>query len=164
MAAPLRTIAPPKQQYLIVDGYNMIFAWEELKDIARDNLDAARQRLLDILSNYQGYKKCRLVVVFDGYKQKGSGGSKSDYHNIHVVYTKQDETGDMYIEKLLHDIGRNYAVRVATSDGLIQLSALRAGVLRISAQELWREVEWVGKQIDEMVRELNRKGTLSRKL
>lgn len=118
----------------------MIFAWEELKDIARDNLDAARQRLLDILSNYQGYKKCRLVVVFDGYKQKGSGGSKSDYHNIHVVYTKQDETGDMYIEKLLHDIGRNYAVRVATSDGLIQLSALRAGVLRISAQELWREV------------------------
>ena len=164
VAAPLRTIAPPKQQYLIVDGYNMIFAWEELKDIARDNLDAARQRLLDILSNYQGYKKCRLVVVFDGYKQKGSGGSKSDYHNIHVVYTKQDETGDMYIEKLLHDIGRNYAVRVATSDGLIQLSALRAGVLRISAQELWREVEWVGKQIDEMVRELNRKGTLSRKL
>ena len=164
VAAPLRTIAPPKQQYLIVDGYNMIFAWEELKDIARDTLDAARQRLLDILSNSQGYKKCRLVVVFDGYKQKGSGGSKSDYHNIHVVYTKQDETGDMYIEKLLHDIGRNYAVRVATSDGLIQLSALRAGVLRISAQELWREVEWVGKQIDEMVRELNRKGTLSRKL
>lgn len=161
-AAPQRTIAPPKQQYLIVDGYNMIFAWEELKDIARDNLDAARQRLLDILSNYQGYKKCRLVVVFDGYKQKGSPGSKEDYHGLHVVYTKQDETGDMYIEKLLHDIGRNYAVRVATSDGLIQLSALRAGVLRISAQELWREVEWVGQQIDEMVRELNRKGTLTR--
>ena len=160
-AAPLRTIAPPKQQYLIVDGYNMIFAWEELKDIARDNLDAARQRLLDILSNYQGYKKCRLVVVFDGYKLKGSPGSKSDYHNIHVVYTKQDETGDMFIEKLINDIGKNYAVRVATSDGLIQLSALRAGVLRISAQELWREVEWVGKQIDEMVRELNRKGNLT---
>ena len=161
VAAPLRTIAPPKQQYLIVDGYNMIFAWEELKDIARDNLDAARQRLLDILSNYQGYKKCRLVVVFDGYKLKGSPGSRSDYHNLHVVYTKEDETGDMFIEKLLHDIGKNYAVRVATSDGLIQLSALRAGVLRISAQELWREVEWVGKQIDEMVRELNRKGTLT---
>lgn len=161
VTAPLRTIAPPKQQYLIVDGYNMIFAWEELKDIARDNLDAARQRLLDILSNYQGYKKCRLVVVFDGYKLKGSPGSRSDYHNLHVVYTKEDETGDMFIEKLLHDIGKNYAVRVATSDGLIQLSALRAGVLRISAQELWREVEWVGKQIDEMVRELNRKGTLT---
>ncbi len=160
--APLRTIAPPKQQYLIVDGYNMIFAWEDLKAIARDNLDAARQRLLDVLSNYQGYKKCRLVVVFDGYKQKGSQGSKEDYNGVHVVFTKQDETGDMFIEKLIQDIGRNYAVRVATSDGLIQLSALRAGVLRISAQELRREVDWVEEQISDMVRELNRKGTLTR--
>ncbi|MCF0123580.1 MAG: NYN domain-containing protein, partial [Ruminiclostridium sp.] len=160
-ATPLRAIAPPKQQYLIVDGYNIIFAWEELKAIARDNLDAARQRLLDILSNYQGYKKCRLVVVFDGYLVKGGQGSRSDYNGLHVVYTRQDETGDMFIEKLIHDVGRNYAVRVATSDGLIQLSALRAGVLRISAQELWQEVEWVGKQIDKLVRELNRKGTLA---
>ena len=159
-SVPKRTIAPPKQQYLIVDGYNIIFAWDELKDIARDNLDAARQRLLDILSNYCGYKKCRLVVVFDGYKVKGGQGSRSDYHNIHVVYTKQDETGDMFIEKLVTDIGKNYSVRVASSDGLIQLTALRAGVLRISAQELWREVEFVGKQIDQMVHALNRKGNL----
>ena len=144
--APKRTIAPPKQQYLIVDGYNMIFSWDELKNLAKENLDAARQRLMDILSNY-----C-------GYKVKGGQGSRFDYHHIQVVYTKQDETGDMYIEKLLHDIGKNYAVRVATSDGLIQLSALRAGVLRLSAQELWREVEWVGQQIAEAVQRLNRKG------
>ncbi len=161
-AAPRRTIAPPKQQYLIVDGYNMIFAWDALKDLARENLDAARQRLMDILSNYQGYKQCRLVLVFDGYKVKGNPGTTFDYHHIHVVYTKQDETGDMFIEKLLQEIGRNYTVRVATSDGLIQLSALRAGVLRLSADELWREVEWVGRQIDQVLQTLNQKGRLSR--
>lgn len=161
-AAPRRTIAPPKQQYLIVDGYNMIFAWDALKDLARENLDAARQRLIDILSNYQGYKQCRLVLVFDGYKVKGNPGTTFDYHHIHVVYTKQDETGDMFIEKLLQEIGRNYTVRVATSDGLIQLSALRAGVLRLSADELWREVEWVGRQIDQVLQTLNQKGRLSR--
>ena len=161
-AAPRRTIAPPKQQYLIVDGYNMIFAWDALKDLARENLDAARQRLMDILSNYQGYKQCRLVLVFDGYKVKGNPGTTFDYHHIHVVYTKQDETGDMFIEKLLQEIGRNYTVRVATSDGLIQLSALRAGVLRLSADELWREVEGVGRQIDQVLQTLNQKGRLSR--
>ena len=159
--APEVTIAPPKQQYLIVDGYNMIFAWDELKDLAKENLDAARQRLMDILSNYAGYKGCRLVLVFDGYKVKGNPGTQEDYHHIHVVYTRQDETGDMFIEKLLQEIGKNYAVRVATSDGLIQLSALRAGVLRLSAQELWREVEWVGRQIDQAVAELNRRGNLA---
>lgn len=162
-STPKRTIAPPKQQYLIVDGYNMIFAWDELKDLARENLDAARQRLMDILSNYCGYKQCRLVLVFDGYKVKGGQGSRFDYHHIQVVYTKQDETGDMFIERLVSDIGKNYAVRVATSDSLIQLSALRAGVLRISAAELWREVEWVGKQIDQVIHQLNQKGTLSEK-
>jgi predicted RNA-binding protein with PIN domain len=160
--APKRTIAPPKQQYLIVDGYNMIFAWDELKDLAKENLDAARQRLMDILSNYQGYKGCQLVLVFDGYKVKGNAGTRLDYHHIHVVYTKQDETGDMYIEKLLQEIGRNYAVRVATSDGLIQLSALRNGVLRVSAQELYREVAWVGQQIQQAIRQLNDKGKLGK--
>lgn len=160
---PKRTIAPPKQQCLIVDGYNMIFAWDALKDLARENLDAARQRLLDILSNYRGYKQCRLVVVFDGYKVKGNAGTTTDYHQVQVVYTKQDETGDMFIEKLLQEIGKNYAVRVATSDGLIRLSALRAGVLRLSADELWREVEWVGRQIDQVVADLNRKGHLTQR-
>ncbi len=161
--APERTIAPPKQQYLIVDGYNMIFAWDTLKQLAHEDLDAARQRLLDILSNYAGYKQCRLVVVFDGYKVKGNAGTTTDYHHIQVVYTKQDETGDMFIEKLLQEIGKNYAVRVATSDGLIQLSALRAGVLRLSADELWREVEWVGRQIDQVLADLNRKGHLTQR-
>lgn len=160
-AAPKRTIAPPKPQYLIVDGYNMIFSWDILKELARDSLDTARQRLMDILSNYCGYKSCRLVLVFDGYKVKGNAGSTFDYHHIQVVYTKQDETGDLFIERLLQDIGKNYAVRVATSDSLIQLSALRAGVLRLSAKELWLEVEQVGRQIDQAIQELNQKGRIS---
>ena len=159
-AEPKRPIAPPKQQYWIVDGYNIIFAWDELRDLANENLDAARQRLMDILSNFAGYKACKLVLVFDGYKVKGNQGTKSDYNKIHVVYTKQDETGDMYIEKLVNDIGRNYAVKVASSDGLIQLSALRSGVLRVSANELKQEVEWVGRQIDEVIDQYNRRGTL----
>ena len=116
---------------------------------------------MDILSNYCGYKSCRLVLVFDGYKVKGNAGSTFDYHHIQVVYTKQDETGDMFIERLLQDIGKNYAVRVATSDSLIQLSALRAGVLRLSAKELWLEVEQVGRQIDQAIQELNHKGRIS---
>ena len=160
-AAPKRTIAPPKPQCLIVDGYNMIFSWDILKELARDSLDTARQRLMDILSNYCGYKSYRLVLVFDGYKVKGNAGSTFDYHHIQVVYTKQDETGDMFIERLLQDIGKNYAVRVATSDSLIQLSALRAGVLRLSAKELWLEVEQVGRQIDQAIQELNQKGRIS---
>ena len=160
-AAPKRTIAPPKPQCLIVDGYNMIFSWDILKELARDSLDTARQRLMDILSNYCGYKSCRLVLVFDGYKVKGNAGSTFDYHHIQVVYTKQDETGDLFIERLLQDIGKNYAVRVATSDSLIQLSALRAGVLRLSAKELWLEVEQVGRQIDQAIQELKQKGRIS---
>ena len=160
-ATPKRTIAPPKPQCLIVDGYNMIFSWDILKELARDSLDTARQRLMDILSNYCGYKSCRLVLVFDGYKVKGNAGSTFDYHHIQVVYTKQDETGDLFIERLLQDIGKNYAVRVATSDSLIQLSALRAGVLRLSAKELWLEVEQVGRQIDQAIQELNQKGRIS---
>lgn len=157
-AVPQRTIAPPKRQYLIVDGYNMIFAWDVLKDLAKDSLDAARQRLMDILSNYCAYKGCELVLVFDAYKVKGGQGSQFDYHHIHVVYTKENETGDLFIEKLVETIGQSYAVRVATSDALIQLSALRKGVLRISAAELWHEVETVGRQIDEAISLLNQNG------
>ena len=157
---PLRPIAPPKQQYLIVDGYNMIFAWEPLKTLAREDLDAARTQLMDILSNYSAYKGCQLALVFDAYKVKGGQGSRFDHHHIHVVYTKEGETGDMYIERLLQEIGRNYAVRVATSDALIQLSALRSGVLRLSAGELWQEVEWVGRQIDQAVAQWNQEGQI----
>ena len=153
-------IAPPKEKYLIVDGYNMIFAWDILRDLARDSIDAARQKLMDVLSNFRAFRGGQLVLVFDAYRVKGGQGSRSDYHGIHVVYTREDETGDMFIEKLVEEIGQSYAVRAATSDGLIQLAALRKGVLRISAAELWREVDAVGRQIDQAVDQWNRTGKL----
>jgi len=134
------TIRPPRQQYLVVDGYNIIFAWDELAQTAREDLDAARRGLLNVLSSYAGYKKHRLVVVFDGYKRKGSPGAKEQWNNLQVVYTAEGETADAYIEALVAQIGSNYAVRVATSDSLVQLSSLRSGVLRMSARELHREV------------------------
>ena len=140
-------IRPPRQSALIVDGYNMIFAWEALAQTATSDLEAARRQLLDTLSSYAGYKKCRLVVVFDGYKVKGNPGEKRHFHNIQVVYTKENETADAYIEGLASEIGSNYAVRVATSDGLVQLSSLRSGVLRISARELEEEVAFAQKEM-----------------
>ena len=136
----LRTIKPLKQQYLIVDGYNIIFAWDDLARIAKDDLEGARRQLCDRLSDYAGFKKCRIVVVFDGYKVKGNPGEKLQHHNIQVVYTKENETGDCYIESLVAQIGTNYNLRVATSDSLVQLGALRSGVLRMSARELWEEL------------------------
>ena len=146
-AAEQLTIRPPRQQYLIVDGYNIIFAWEELAALANDDLDAARRRLCDVLSSYAGYKKCNLVLVFDGYKQKGSPGSRAVWNNIRIVYTKEGETGDAYIESLVSEIGSNYTVRVATSDGLVQLSSLRSGVLRVSARELHEEIRIAEKEM-----------------
>ena len=134
-------IRTPRQKYIIVDGYNVIFAWDDLAVQAKDDLDAARRQLCDRLSSYAGFTKCRLVVVFDGYKQKGSPGEKSQFHNIQVVYTKEGQTADAYIEALAHEIGRDYAVRVASSDGLVQLSSFGSGVLRMSARELHEEVE-----------------------
>ena len=133
------TIRPPKQQYIIVDGYNMIFAWEELAQTAKSDLDAARRQLCDALSSYAGFRKCRLVLVFDGYKAKGNPGTREQIHNIQVVYTAEGETADAYIESLAAQIGSNYNVRIATSDGLVQLSGLRSGVLRMSARELHEE-------------------------
>ena len=135
------TIRAPRQKYIIVDGYNIIFAWEELAKQAQSDLDAARRRLCDILSSYAGFTKCRIVVVFDGYKQKGNPGEKTQFHNIQVVYTREGETCDAYIESLVHDIGSNYNLRVATSDSLVQLSIFRSGALRMSARELKEEVE-----------------------
>ena len=134
-------IRTPRQKYIIVDGYNIIFAWDDLAAQAKDDLDAARRQLCDRLSSYAGFTKCRLVVVFDGYKQKGNPGEKSQFHNIQVVYTKEGQTADAYIEALAHEIGRDYAVRVASSDGLVQLSSFGSGVLRMSARELHEEVE-----------------------
>ena len=134
-------IRTPRQKYIIVDGYNVIFAWDDLAAQAKDDLDAARRQLCDRLSSYAGFTKCHLVVVFDGYKQKGNPGEKSQFHNIQVVYTKEGQTADAYIEALAHEIGRDYAVRVASSDGLVQLSSFGSGVLRMSARELHEEVE-----------------------
>ena len=136
----LRSIKPLKQQYLIVDGYNIIFAWEDLAKIAKDDLEGARRQLCDRLSDYAGFRKSRVVVVFDGYKVKGNLGEKVQHHNIQVVYTKENETGDCYIESLVAQIGTNYNLRVATSDSLVQLGALRSGVLRMSARELREEL------------------------
>ena len=146
------TIAPPKNKYLIVDGYNIIFAWEELSELARSDLDAARRRLCDTLSSYAGYTKCRTVVVFDGYKQKGNPGEKSQFHNIQVVYTRERETADAYIEALVYETGGSYTVRVATSDALVQLSSFHSGALRVSARELKLEVEAAQKEMREHFR------------
>ena len=140
-AGELLTIRPPRQTAIIVDGYNIIFAWEHLSQTAATDLDAARRQLLDTLSSYAGFKKCRLVVVFDGHKVKGNFGEKAHFHNIQVVYTKENETADAYIEALAHQIGTNYNVKVATSDALVQLGSLRSGILRMSARELLEEVQ-----------------------
>ena len=146
-ATELLTIRPPKQQYLICDGYNLIFAWDDLAKTAQSDLEAARRQLCDRLCSYAAYKKCRLLVVFDGYKVKGNPGEKGEFAGIQVVYTKENQTGDAYIEGLVAQIGPNYNVRVATSDGLVQLSSIRSGVLRVSARELLEEVQTAEKEM-----------------
>lgn len=138
-----------KDEYLLVDGYNIIFAWEELRELAARNIDSARDRLMDIMSNYQGYLGCTLILVFDAYKVKGNPGSIVHYHNIHVVYTKEAETADQYIEKTVHEIGRRYHVTVATSDALEQMIIWGSGALRMSAAGLKRAVEEMGKEMRE---------------
>ena len=149
-AAPV--VLREKKEYLVVDGYNVIFAWEELKALAQDNLDLARQRLAEILVSYRGFTGSEVVLVFDGYAVKGNPGEKSDYHGLRVVYTKQNESADLYIQELLHDIGKNSSVRVVTSDNLIRLSALGSGILRTSAKEFGNEVDWVMGQIGDVLR------------
>ncbi len=139
------------ERYLLVDGYNIVFAWEELNELAKTNIDAARTKLMDILCNYQGYMKCTLIVVFDAYRVQGSIGKMLDYHNIHVVYTKEAETADQYIEKLAHKIGRDYHVTVATSDGLEQLIIRGQGCALLSARDFYEEVKRVEQQIREFI-------------
>jgi predicted RNA-binding protein with PIN domain len=145
-----------RKKYVIVDGYNIIFAWDELKKIASDNLENARQKLMDILCNYSAFTRCEVVLVFDAYKVQGNTGKKFTYNNIGVVYTKERELGDNYIEKLISDIGKNDHVRVVTSDNLIQLSAVRYGVIRVSAKEFEKEVNAVDKVIDELLFKINK--------
>ncbi len=144
---------PKKQEklkeYLLVDGYNIIFAWEDLKELAAVNVESARSKLLDMLSNYQGYLKNTLIVVFDAYKVKGNPGSVTKYHNIYVVYTKEAETADQYIEKTVHEIGRKYHVTVATSDALEQIIIWGQGASRLSAKGLREEMEACNKERQE---------------
>lgn len=144
-----------KKEYLIVDGYNVIYAWDELKTLAQNNMDLARSRLMNMLSNYCGYTRAELVLVFDAYRTPGNPGYKADFHNIHIAYTKDGETGDAYIERIANDIGRNYSVRVVTSDNLIRLSALRSGVLRTASKEFEGEVKWVLSQIENVLKKTN---------
>ena len=147
-AAEQWEIAP---EYLLVDGYNIIFAWDELNALAKESLDAARRKLMDILCNYQGYQKCVLILVFDAYRVPGSPGAIEQYHNIHVVYTKEAETADMFIERVTHEIGKSRRVRVATSDGMEQVIILGHGALRVSARMFHEEVQNVEKQIRALV-------------
>ena len=143
-AAEQWTIAP---EYLLVDGYNIIFAWDDLNTLAKESLELARRRLMDILCNFQGFKKCVLILVFDAYRVPGSPGVIEQYHNIHVVYTREAETADMYIERVTHEIGKERRVRVATSDGMEQVIILGHGALRVSARMFRQEVDEAEREI-----------------
>ena len=144
-----------KKEYIIVDGYNLIFADEELKALAADRLDLAREKLINMLSGFCGFTGSRLVLVFDGFRTPGNPGTREEHHNINVVYTPEGETGDAYIERIANDIGKNYSVRVITSDNLIRVAAMRSGVLRTSSGEFIKELEWVLSQIDELLKKTN---------
>ena len=146
---PVKEKEEPEDEYLLVDGYNIIFAWEELSDLAAVSIDAARYKLMDILSNYQGFRKICVIVVFDAYKVPGGVEKVQKYHNINVVYTKEAETADQYIEKVAIRIGRRYRTTVATSDGVIQLIIRSQGCILWSARDFREEIERVGKLISE---------------
>lgn len=145
------TERPKKDNYLLVDGYNIIHAWPELRELAETDFDGARVKLMDILCNYQGYRQMILILVFDAYKVKGGQGSVMQYNNIHVVYTKEAETADQYIEKTVHKIGKNHNVTVATSDALEQIIIFGQGAIRMSAMNLFEDVEAVNRQIRECI-------------
>ena len=146
------------QRYYVVDGYNVIFDWDELHALADRDLSAARERLMDTLCGWAAFTRTQVVLVFDGYKVPGSLGEKLDYRGIHVVYTKERETGDMYIERFLQQVGKNDHVRVVTSDGLIQLSAVRTGVMRMSSAEFGRQVAEASDQIQAFIARMHQSG------
>ena len=156
--AAVRQMQLTGPEYLLVDGYNIIFAWEELASLARTDFGAARLVLMDILANFQAFKKIELILVFDAYKVPNNPGSVEKYKGIHVVYTKEAETADAYIERVTYEIGKKHRVRVATSDGLEQMVILGHGALRISARAFKLEVEQAEGQISELIAENNRQG------
>jgi predicted RNA-binding protein with PIN domain len=143
-----------KKSLYIVDGYNVIFAWDELAGTAEHDLDTARRDLLNILSNYQAFTRREMIVVFDAYNVKSDGERKEDVNGLHVVFTKESELADTYIEKLIYEIGKDYNVRAVTSDGLIQLQAVRSGVLRLSAREFREEILAVDHEIEAFLKKL----------
>ena len=143
-----------EDDYLLVDGYNIIFSWDELRDIAARDVNAAREALVNVLSNYQGVRRCHLILVFDAYKVKGGTGSIEQRGGIHIVYTKEAETADMYIEQASYDLSRKHRVRVATSDGMEQMIILGHGAERISATELHWEVEQANEHIEAILKKL----------
>ena len=144
---------PTGPEYLLVDGYNIIFAWDELKELAKSSLDAARNRLINILCNYQGFRQCNLILVFDAYKIKGNHREIERENNITVVYTNEAETADMYIEKTAHDLSKKYRVRVATSDNIEQIIIMGSGAMRVSASEFFEEIKLVEQAIREIIGE-----------
>ena len=157
---------PPRGRLLVVDGFNVIFAWPELAAIAETDLEQARDRLMEILANYAAFTRTETVLVYDAYKVKGGKGERFDYHGVRVVYTKENETGDAWIERFCHDVGKNQEVRVVTSDNLIQVSALRAGVMRQSAREFGEEIDRIYGDIEHFLRShnQNRLGTVGENL
>ena len=160
-SAPKKVEIKPQErqeEYLLVDGYNIIFSWDELNELSKTNVAAARQKLMDVLCNYQGFKKCTLILVFDAYKVEGFQGEVQKYHNIHVVYTKEAETADQYIEKTVHQIAKKYKVTVATSDATEQVIIWGAGAMRMSAQGLLQEVQETNKEIRRLLDEVKKPG------
>ena len=139
--------------FVLVDGYNVIFAWDELKKIAAENLDAARRRLMDILCNYAGYKRCVPILVFDAYKVRGGTREVEKHHNLYVVYTQEAETADMYIERTTHELAKDHRTRVVSSDGAEQIIVLGNGALRVSARAFAEEVAAVEKEIREFLQD-----------
>lgn len=153
-----------KEEYLLVDGYNIIYAWKELKELAKVSFDAARQALIEILTNYQGYKNIHVIVVFDAYKVKGGVRKVEKYDNIDVVYTKEAETADSYIEKFTYEKADKFLVRVATSDNLEQLIIVGNGGFKVSADEFYLEVKEAENQISEIIKKFNRESYLNSKV
>ena len=168
---PLKKIEEPHQlsmekeaEYLLVDGYNIIFAWEELKTLAADNIESARNALIEILANYQGFQKCEVILVFDAYKVKQNPGSVVKHGGLYVVYTKEAETADAYIEKTTYELGKKHHVRVATSDRLEQMIILGHGAVRVSAREFHDEIERVKGRIATLIQINNDTNRESNKL
>jgi ribosomal protection tetracycline resistance protein len=140
---PVRRHEEPKEEYLLVDGYNIIHAWPELNDLVDEHMDIARTKLQDILSNYQGIRRCKIILVFDAYRIPGDVERIIDHHNIHIVYTKEAQTADQYIEKFVHDYHKKYRILVATSDAVEQMIIRGKGADLMSARELREEIQSV---------------------